>query len=469
MECTIKIDDYWKKTLQVTQVNSKTKNRIPHAVIMLGLVSLFTDAASEMIYPLVPVYVAALGSGAIILGIIEGVAETTAAMLKLISGIISDKTGKRKFFVLIGYTISTIFRPLTGIVSSAWQIIIIRMLDRVGKGIRTAPRDALIASSSDVTNRGKSYGFDRAMDHAGAVIGPLLAITTLLILFLGFNFKDTLLALRWTFLLAIIPGIFAVLVIIFFVNEKSPDKTGTKIFKFSLRDFDINFRRYLLIMALFTLGNSSDAFLLFRVEEAIHKSGAVVSFVNQIEPLQKMVSNFGGEQDQARLINILFLPLIWAFFHILKALLSTPLGALSDRIGRKLIINTGWAIYAFVYLAFALLVFLPAGLQIVATFVLFAVYALFYAFSEGAEKAFVADIVRDDQRGTAFGMFNFAIGLGALPASVIFGFLYSYFDKLFPGFGGTVAFGFGGVIALISMVLLALVVKEKEHKKPDAV
>jgi MFS family permease len=438
------------------------KKNIPFTVIMLGIVSLFTDAASEMIYPLIPVYVAALGSGAVLLGIIEGVAETTAAMLKLISGIISDKTGKRKTFVVTGYIISSFFRPLTGIVSSAWQIVIIRMLDRVGKGIRSAPRDALIASSADESIRGKSYGFDRAMDHTGAVIGPVLAIVTLLTLFIGFNIKDSLLALRWTFILAIIPGIFAVLTIIFFVKEKRPENSDIRQFKLSLRDFDRNFKRYLLIMILFTLGNSSDAFLLFRVEEAIHKSSAVIYLVNKIEPLHKMVSNFGNAQYQARVINILFLPLIWAFFHIIKAVLSTPLGALSDKIGRKIIINTGWAIYAFVYIAFALLVFLPAGLQIVATFVLFAVYALFYAFSEGAEKAFVADIVRDEQRGTAFGLFNFAIGLGALPASIIFGFLYSYFDRVIPGFGGTVAFSFGGTIALISMVLLAVVVKEPQ-------
>jgi MFS family permease len=427
---------------------------------MLGFVSLFTDAASEMIYPLIPAYVAALGSGAIILGIIEGVAETTAAMLKLVSGIISDRTGKRKVYVLIGYTVSTIFRPLTGLVSAAWQIVIIRMLDRVGKGIRTAPRDALIASSADESIRGKSFGFDRAMDHAGAVVGPVLAITTLLILFTVFNFKDSLAALRWTFLLAIIPGIFAVLTIVFFVSEKPQAKRGTKQFRLSVKDFDSNFKRYLIIMVLFTLGNSSDAFLLFRVEEAISKSGAVIRFVNSIEPLHRMVVNFGNEADQARIINILFLPLIWGFFHILKSLFSTPVGALSDRVGRKLIINIGWAIYAFVYLAFALLVFLPAGIQIFATFVLFAIYALFYAFTEGAEKAFVADIVKEEHRGTAFGLFNFAIGLGALPASVIFGLLYSYFNKVLPGFGGTVAFGFGGMTAVVSMVLLAMLVKE---------
>jgi MFS family permease len=416
------------------------KKRIPHAVIMLGIVSLFTDAASEMIYPLVPVYIAALGSGAILLGVIEGVAETTASMLKLISGIISDKIGKRKLLVLIGYSISSVIRPLTGIVSSAWEIIIIRMFDRVGKGIRTAPRDALIASSVDESIRGKSYGFHRAMDNTGAVIGPVLAIITLLILFIGFGLRDSLTALRWTFILAIIPGFLAILTIVLFVKESAPGN--------------------LLVMILFTLGNSSDAFLLFRVQEAIHKSGAVVTMVNGIKPLHNMVSNFGDEAAQAKVINILFLPLVWAFFHIIKVIFSTPLGTLSDKIGRKIVINIGWGIYAFVYISFALLVFLSPDLQIAATFILFAIYALFYAFTEGAEKAFVADLVKDNNRGTAFGLFSFSIGMGALPASIIFGFLYSYFDVRLPGFGGTVAFGFGGTIAIISMVLLAIKVKE---------
>jgi len=170
------------------------KSRIPRVVIMLGIVSLFTDAASEMIYPLVPVFVAALGSGAVLLGVIEGVAETTASMIKLISGIISDKIGKRKLLVFLGYLISSLVRPLTGLVASAWEIVIIRMFDRVGKGIRAAPKDALIASSVDESIRGKAYGFERAMDHVGAVVGPLLAIFTLSVLFIGFKFTDSLLA-----------------------------------------------------------------------------------------------------------------------------------------------------------------------------------------------------------------------------------------------------------------------------------
>lgn len=427
---------------------------------MLGMVSLFTDAASEMIYPLVPVFVTMLGSGAIVLGIMEGVAETTAAMLKLVSGIISDRIGKRKLLVLAGYTISSLVRPLTGLVSSATQIVVVRMFDRVGKGIRTAPRDAMVASSVDESIRGKSFGFHRAMDHTGAVIGPVAAIVTLLVLFIGFRVTDPLLALRWTFMLAIIPGLLAILTVIFFIKESGQPVSSAKPFRFSLKSFDRNFKTYLLVMILFTLGNSSDAFLLFRVEESIKKSGAVIDIVSRIQPLNDLISGFGDEKTRSDVINILFLPLVWAFFHIIKVVFSTPLGSLSDRIGRKKVINIGWAIYAFVYISFALLVFLPPNLQVAATFVLFAIYALFYAFSEGAEKAFVADLVGSDQRGSAYGMYNFAIGLGALPASIIFGLIYSTFDRIIPGYGGTVAFGFGGIIALISMLLLAVRVRE---------
>ena len=436
------------------------KIKIPRAVILLGFVSLLTDAASEMIYPLIPVYVAALGSGAIILGVIEGIAETTSSLLKLISGIISDKIGKRKLLVLIGYTISSFIRPLTGIVSASWQIILIRMTDRIGKGIRTAPRDALIASSVDESIRGRSFGFHRAMDHTGAVLGPVLAIFVLLILFAGFGIKDSLTALRWTFILAVIPGILAVLTIIFFVKETSPVQKDGKPFSFTLKGLDSNFRNYLLVMILFTLGNSSDAFLLFRVQEAIQNSGAVVQIVNDIPLLNRLISNFGDSESRSGVINILFLPLVWAFFHIIKAIFSTPLGTLSDRIGRKTAISIGWGIYVIVYFSFAFIIFLSPEMQVLATFVLFAIYAFFYAFSEGAEKAFVADLVPDEKRGTAYGLFSFSVGLGALPASIIFGFLYSYSDKIFPGYGGTVAFGFGGAVALISMILLATKVKE---------
>jgi MFS family permease len=440
------------KNVNVRERNPK-KAKIPRTVVVLGIVSLFTDAASEMIYPLLPIFVAALGSGPVILGVIEGVAETTAAFLKLFSGIISDKLKKRKLLVLIGYSISSLVRPFTSVVSASWQIIFVRMLDRVGKGIRTSPRDALIASSAPESIRGKSFGFHRAMDHTGAVVGPFLALSTLMILILVVGMTDTLRTLRWTFALSMIPGLLAVLTIVFFVKEKIDHAPAGQPFAFSLKLFDRNFLIYLSIVVLFTLGNSSDAFLLFRVADAFHQSGALYSFIRKAPVLGDMVARFGDAEAQKKLVDILFLPLVWAFFHIIKVAFSTPLGALSDRIGRKRAIQIGWGIYAFVYLSFAFLDRLPGGWQIAATFFLFAVYALFYAFSEGAEKAFVADVVEPDLRGSAFGMYNFAIGLGTLPASIVFGLLYK-------AFGAAAAFGTGAAIAGLSMVLLALFVRE---------
>ena len=431
------------------------RSQIPRNVIMLGIVSLFTDSATEMIYPLIPIFVSALGSGAVILGVIEGVAETTAAMLKLFSGIISDKLRKRKLLVVVGYSISSLIRPLTGLVTGAWQIVFVRMMDRVGKGIRTAPRDALIASSVDEKIRGKAYGFHRAMDHTGAVIGPLLALSILMLLIITFDMRDTLTTLRWTFCLSIIPGLFAMVTVFFFVKEKVDAIPAAKPFQFSIKKFDRNFIIYLSIVLLFTLGNSSDAFLLFRVEEAIHQSGALYALISKSPLLGGMVGRFGDAQSQKKLIDILFLPLLWAFFHIIKVAFSTPIGALSDRIGRKRVINIGWGIYALVYLCFAFLDRLPGGWQIAATLILFAIYALFYAFSEGAEKAFVADIVKPEMRGSAFGMYNFAVGLGALPASILFGLLYNVF-------GAPVAFGTGASIACASMLMLATAVREKQ-------
>lgn len=439
--------------MQNRHTNPKSP-KITRNVIALGIVSLCTDAATEMIYPLIPVFVTLLGSGALLLGVIEGVAETTAAMLKLVSGIISDKIGKRKLLVVIGYGISTLARPFTGIVSAAWQIVLVRMTDRIGKGIRAAPRDALIAASVDDKIRGKAYGFHRAMDHAGAVAGPFLALLTLCILILGFHQRDTMTILRWTFALSIIPGILALLALILFVREKATPARLGKTFTLSLRQFDKNFLTYLGIVLLFTLGNSSDAFLLLRVQEAIHNSQSLYNAVYAAPVIGDMVRGFGDVPAQQKLVDILFIPLVWAFFHIIKVAFSTSLGALSDRIGRKIVINIGWGIYALVYLAFAFLDRLPGSWQIIATFILFAIYALYYAFTEGAEKAFVADLVKPEQLGSAFGMFNFTVGLGALPASILFGLLYKEF-------GAMAAFGFGAALAALAMLLLAVRIKEK--------
>ncbi|MBN2415460.1 MFS transporter [bacterium] len=430
------------------------RGRIPRTVVALGIVSLFTDAASEMIYPLVPVFVSLLGSGALLLGVIEGVAETTAAMLKLISGIVSDRFGKRKLLVVAGYAVSSAIRPLTGIVTAAWQIVFIRMADRIGKGIRTAPRDALIASSTDETIRGRAYGFHRAMDHAGAVIGPLLAIIVLGVLILLFRMRDTMTILRWTFILAFIPGLFAVAALLLFVRE-SPVPAAPAAWKsFSLRRFDGNLLRYIGIVALFALGNSTDAFLLFRVRDALHHSETHYAVIRSLPLAGDMIGKFGDAQAQQNLMDIMFVPLIWAFFHIIKVLFSTPLGSLSDRIGRKKVIIAGWSVYAAVYCAFAFLDRLPDVMQIGATFGLFAVYALYYAFTEGAEKAFVADLVPTGLSGSAFGLFNFSTGVVLLPASILFGLLYQ-------SYGAAAAFGTGAAIACLAMLLLTVLVRER--------
>ncbi len=430
------------------------RKKLPMTVIALGLTSLFTDSATEMIYPLIPVFVAALGSGALALGVIEGLAETTAALLKLFSGVWSDKIGKRKLFVLIGYSISSLVRPLTGVVTAAWQIVLIRMSDRVGKGIRTSPRDALIAAASPQEMRGKAFGFHRAMDHTGAVIGPLLALLSLAVLVLGFAQRDAVTVLRWTFAFALLPGLAAIFTLYFLVKEPPTSVPANNRVTFSLRAFDKNFKMYLLIVLIFTLGNSSDAFLLYRVREAVHRSNALLQICGGVPLFRQIIDVFPTAEARNNMIDILFLPLIWAFFHIIKVIFSTPLGSLSDRIGRKRVILIGWAIYAAVYLCFSLLEKLSPALQITAVFALFAVYALYYAFTEGAEKALVADLVAADRRGSAYGLYNLAVGIGALPASLIFGFLYH-------ALGATAAFTFGALLALTAMVLLAFSVKEK--------
>jgi MFS family permease len=427
---------------------------IPRNVIILGIVSLLTDAATEMIYPLLPLFIATLGSGAILLGVIEGVAETTASMLKLVSGIASDKLGKRKTIVVIGYTISSLMRPLIGVVSDAWQIALIRTMDRVGKGIRSSPRDALIASSVNEHIRGKAYGFHRAMDHTGAVLGPFLCIAVLALLILVFGMTDLSSILRMTFLLAVIPGILAVLTLMLFVRENT-DGIGTgSRFSFSMKAFDPNFKRYLIIICFFTIGNSSDAFMLFRIQEAMTSSGTLFGIMTSVPLLHSMTERFGDRSMQMQFANILFLPIIWSFFHVVKVLFSTPLGSLSDRVGRKLVIGLGWGLYCVVYIGFALLDSIPEGWQIAAAFGLFTLYAVYYAFTEGAEKAFVADVVPAHLRGSAFGLYNFSIGIAALPASIGFGLIYH-------SFGGAAAFGTGALISFISLILLIIFVREK--------
>jgi len=369
-------------------------------VLALGFVSLFNDISSEMIYPLLPLFLTVtLGASAEVLGLIEGLAESTASVLKLFSGWLSDKLRWRKKIVIAGYSLSAFTRPLMAAAMASWQVLFIRFTDRVGKGVRTSPRDALIAESTFAETRGKAFGFHRAMDHAGAIIGPFVAMAVLAV------FTNSY---RTVFLIAAIPAFISVLVLIFGTREITPE-TQSDAPIFSLKGLDRRFRYYLFIVFLFTLGNSSDAFLLLRAKSL-------------------------GLADA-------LIPAIWIVLHISKMIFSIPGGMLSDRLGRRRIIILGWIVYGLVYAGFARV---SAQWQIWA---LFGVYGLYFGLTEGTEKAFVADLVKSEMLGSAYGIFHFAIGIGALPASVIMGILW---HRL----GPATAFGFGAVLAIIASILL---------------
>jgi MFS family permease len=434
------------------------RSRLPVTVVMLGVVSFFTDVSSEMIYPLIPVFVSLLGSGVVVLGVIEGVAEATASLLKLASGVLSDRLRRKKLFAVIGYSISSVFRPLAAAVGQAWQIVPVRLLDRVGKGIRTSPRDALIAAHVPAAIRGRAFGFHRAMDHAGAVVGPILTVLALALLLRSSRLSSMLLALRWAFALSLVPGLLAVLVLVLFVREKKEDSSASgSAERLSLRGVEPNFLRYLLVLLVFTLGNSSDAFLLFRVKETIQASGLATSLAERFGPAALILDRFTDPRLRLQAMDALVLPLVWAFFHVVKVLVSTPLAALSDRIGRKTMICLGWGIYAAVYVGFSFLDRVQGSLQLPAILALFAVYSLYFGATEGTEKAFVTDLAPAGRRGEAFGLYHALTGLGALPASILFGVVYSALGSR----GGQVAFLYGAALALTAMVLLVVLVRER--------
>ena len=366
----------------------------------LAAVSFLTDVSSEMIYPLLPIFLTTvLGANASFIGAIEGAAETTAALLKLASGWWSDRVQRRKPLVLAGYAIASAMRPLVALATSASQVLVIRVADRVGKGIRNAPRDALIAESVDPGIRGRAFGFHRAADHAGGVVGPLIAFAVL---------SWQIAELRTVFWLAAIPGVLSVLVVAVGVRDIPRSAGGTKIAPPDLtQPMGARFWRVLTVIFLFTLGNSTDAFLLLRA------------------------SQMG--------VPVALAPILWATLHLVKSAASTPGGALSDRIGRRPTLVMGWMLYAAVYLGFA------RADSAWHAWVLFCVYGVFFGLTEGSERALIADLVPLERRGTAFGWYNLAIGLGALPASLLFGFVW---DRSGPGAAFTVGATFALVAAL---------------------
>lgn len=404
-------------TVTPEQSPPSSPETLPHNVRVLGLASLMNDVASEMVFPLLPGFLLTLAGGnKFFLGIIEGLADSVASLLKLWSGGWSDRAGSRKGFVVFGYSLAALIRPWIGSISAVWQLAIIRVGDRIGKGIRTSPRDAMIADSCSPTLRGRAFGFHRAMDHLGAAIGPLLATT-----FLWF-WPDSI---RLLFLLTLIPGLMVVALVIFGLKESKPtvNPTGGQSdandfpapakppVVLTLAPFDGNFRLFLLALLIFSLGNSSDAFLLLRVEEL-------------------------G-------VPKVLLPVLWCLFHILKSTGNFWCGAGVDKFGPKPFILIGWFVYGVIYLLFAV------ATNAWQAWAIFLGYALFYGLTEPAEKTLVAALA-PERKGLAFGWFNFAIGVSTLPASLLFGGLYQTF-------GPIVAFGTGATLALVASLLVSLI------------
>ena len=370
---------------------------LPRNVLALSAVSLLNDTSSEIIYPLLPAFLAlTLGASPFAIGLIEGFSESIASLLKLASGYLSDRFGTRKLPVFLGYSLAAITRPFLAFVATWQQVLVVRMTDRVGKGIRGAPRDALIAGSVPQEERGMAFGFNRAADHLGAVVGP--AVGFLLLYWIATDASNpTAREFQHVFLYASLPVILGLGVIVFFVREeKRPVPVATNgTLKFSLRGFDGNFKRFLVIISIFTLSNSTDAFLLLRAEQA----GVVPAF----------------------------LPLLWMVLHLSKVVSSLIFGHASDLIGRKKLIVAGWAIYALVYVGFA---FVSSAWQ---AWALFIVYGTYFGLSEGVEKAMVADMVEEEKRGTAYGFYNLAFGITVFPASLLFGWIWNEYgsDKAF--------------------------------------
>jgi MFS family permease len=396
----------------------ESSSRLSRNVYALTAVSFFTDVSSEMIYPLLPAFLTAyLGASASFVGAIEGAAESTAALLKLASGWWSDRVQRRKPLVVAGYTIASIMRPLVAFAQSAAQVLVIRLSDRVGKGLRNSPRDALIADSVDPANRGRAFGFNRTGDNAGGVLGPLIAFALL---------EWGHLLLRTVFLLAAVPAAVAVVTVIAGVREiprVERQSAGTEAPDLS-QPLGARFWAILGVILLFTLGNSTDAFLLLRAKEL----GVPVALA----------------------------PILWALLNIVKAISNTPGGILSDRVGRTPLLVAGWLLYAMVYFAFG-----RAALAWQA-WALFGIYGIFFGLTEGTERALVTDIVPTERRGTAFGWYNLTIGLGALPASLLFGTLWDRFSS-------RVAFDFGALLALAAAVGIALIsVRQSQHTQKIA-
>lgn len=374
----------------------------PKNVFAAGLVSLFMDISSEMIYPLLPIFLTTvLGASKATVGAIEGIAESTASILKVFSGWLSDRLGKRKLLMGIGYGVSVLSRPIMATSANWGEVLTARFVDRFGKGVRTAPRDAIIADSVENNNLGRAFGFHRTMDTIGAVIGPAVAFLVLA-MFLN-NF-------RLVFWLSLIPGIISVLLIIFFITEKRHSREAAKLPTLTFKDFNGNFRKYILVIAIFSIGNSSDAFLILRAE------------------------NIGVSKE--------LIPIIYLVFNLVYSFSSTPMGILADKIGMRKMILLGFLFYAAIYAGLA---FASNQFHI---WTLFILYGIFKGMSEGSQRAYLASIAPPERKATAFGIYHTAVGLALLPASIIAGALW---DKV----GPEATFLYGTATGLLAFALFA--------------
>lgn len=395
--------------------------RLHPNVWILTVTSFLNDVSSEMLINLIPLFLFnILGVRTAIIGTIEGIAETSASLLKVYSGALSDRLGRRKLLAVVGYALSTIAKPFLYLATTWEWVLGVRFADRVGKGIRTAPRDALLAGSVNENRRGLAFGLHRAGDTAGAFVG--LGIAALVIWRTqSVQQKLTLHTFHLVVLASVIPAVLAVLILAIGAQEVHSTAGSTKP-KLSLRwsSLDSRFRAFIIVIVLFTLGNSSDAFIILRAQE--------------------------------RGLNILQVMGMLMTFNAIYAVLSGPAGSLSDKIGRRKLIFMGWFIYGLIYLGFA---GSTTGIQV---WVLFGFYGIYYALTEGTARAFVADLVSPAQRGTAYGLYNAAIGITALPASIIAGILWQGI-AVWSGFGPAAPFYFGAIMALLAGSLFHLWVK----------
>jgi len=388
---------------------------LPRNVWVVTATSFLTDISSEMVINLIPLFLAnVLGMRTGVIGLIEGIAETTASLLKVFSGWLSDRWGGRKWLTVAGYTLSTLAKPFLYFADTWGWVLGVRFADRVGKGIRTAPRDALVSDSIDERHRGLAFGLHRAGDTAGALVGLVIALAVVW-LAQGRGLVLTRATFQSVVLISILPAALAVLVLAVGARDVPVVRDATRSPSLSLRGFDARFKGFLLVVVLFTLGNSSDAFLILRAQE--------------------------------RGLSVLGVMGMLVTFSLVYTLVSGPAGALSDHVGRRYLILAGWLAYGIIYLGFALA---AVAWQV---WLLFALYGIYYGMAEGTSKAMVADLVRPEQRGTAYGVYNAAIGLTAFPASLIAGLLWQGVGA-WDGLGPRAPFLFGAAMALIAAALL---------------